>query len=399
MRLVTTMGVELTWVPTILDKIADLNNGYDSKLNSVDDLLPDTSSICSGYARMLSHNLNLRKIKYRQCSRDPDCVEMSTFPYKNLDMLMKTIRSSCAAAEEIDLKPTSEWFNGGGCHIHAGLVGKHKSSALQFGNRIAMFCATNPWLSWAFVGIVDDMNAEPLTLSNFIPEGKPLEQVMADHKDKIRRAREKIIAFTQKLHSLGYRDSWSMRRLSQKIVDFQIRIAESAKVYMSAKLQASTNCVSMSDEFGGLESKDQVLRITNYGEFGTAEFRAFEMPEDISVIKKYLLLVNAICQKVNAQTFTSFNLSDIPTRECLDCMPWSKRRAGFIAMLEDLGLNPDDFREERIHMALRMRYWAARRRKDGDSRYASAERVAEHVRRVAGMVTSRWQGECDVIER
>lgn len=159
-----------------------------------------------------------------------------------------------------------------------------------------LFGAANPWLSWAFIAVTDSLNAEPLTRETMFNGAK-----------------------TPRANTT--------------------RIIEGRDVWQS--------------------SKDYVLRTTHHGDYGTIEFRAFEMPEDVETLEKYVNLVNAICKHVAAQTYTEFKVSSIPTARTLKAMTWRKRVDGFNSMLLTLGLDPADYREERAQIIRRVRYFAA----------------------------------------
>ena len=117
------MGIELSFVPTILDRLMDLNRRV-AKSDNVDRVVQGSGEICEGYAFALEGMLDLRSIPYHDCHRDPDCVEVSTKPYDNKKRLFSVVRKIIAQAKRIDLEPTAYWYNGGGAHIHVGVMGK-----------------------------------------------------------------------------------------------------------------------------------------------------------------------------------------------------------------------------------------------------------------------------------
>lgn len=100
------------------------------------------------------------------------------------------------------------------------------------------------------------------------------------------------------------------------------------------------------------ESKDHVMRYHSH--YKTCEFRAFEMPEDVSVLAKYVRLANAICTYVSKQTYTVFDSTLIPKNgDELRMMPLEARVEGFRKMLELVGMDPAEFKAEEQQIAKR----------------------------------------------
>jgi hypothetical protein len=294
-KLATTVGIELTFMPILFDYLMYYNRKYS---DSVEKVIPESNSLCRGMASALEFSLRARKIPFNKCHKDPDCVEVSTKPYITTNALFRTIDKIWKCAADHDLLPTSKYYNGGGAHIHVGVIGACRASAINFTRRMLIFGAQNPWLSWAFVGETDDCNAEPLTLGIITDRDETHNQ--KDFKDE------------------GY--------------------------------------FSLEEIYSLFNIKDYILRSTHYGEQGTVEFRAFEMPELQVTLHKYVYLVDSIVKHVSGQTYTQLRKCDIPTKADIERMPYSKRKAGFHGMLRMLGFDPSDWREETVHMAVSLRH-------------------------------------------
>ncbi len=96
----------------------------------------------------------------------------------------------------------------------------------------------------------------------------------------------------------------------------------------------------------------------------TIEFRAFEMPDTIEDVEKYILLVDSILRYCKSKLGTPINMEELGQLSYygnIPTLPYSTMKAGFHAMLLELGMNPDDFRKETVTMALRKRYYQRER--------------------------------------
>ncbi|HWG89153.1 MAG TPA: hypothetical protein VN679_15315 [Candidatus Acidoferrales bacterium] len=355
-KLNTTMGIELTFMPPCLQEMVEAINPECDR--EVDDVVHPfaCNHICSGYALVLGKVMQARNIPtWDGVKTDPGCVEVPTKPYGTLNGLVKASRQIWKCASSIGLVPKLDSFNGGGAHIHTGIMGKTPEQRVEYVGRMALFAAQNPWLSWAFVGLVDDINAEPIAMRHIVcVEPTTREQL----QDMIAERKASLATHELLLH--GKDGCFSGAMGYSKRLRCQAKIDSSRAHLMRAKLalhRFRDSELAVTDLRMPRHGKDNVMRWADYGPNGTIEFRAFEMPEDIATLTRYIKLADAIVGYVAQQSWTHVALPEIPTNEQQKAMTWRQRRDGFNAMLVKLGLNPADYKAERVQIALRMRFY------------------------------------------
>lgn len=161
MNLSTTMGIELTYIPNILQMIADdFENGVDLAEDMEDTFL---------YAKRREFQKALRNKGFLQnfvrVGEDPGVVEVPTKPFKKLESLLKVAATATKTAKEVGMSPKLPYQTGGGAHIHMGMKDSPQSPRHeQRANALKKLVAEYPVMSWAFVDLSDDINATPPTL-------------------------------------------------------------------------------------------------------------------------------------------------------------------------------------------------------------------------------------------
>ena len=342
-KLATSMGIELTFMPIMFDYMMQYNSKFS---DDAEEVIPASNDLCRAMAYCLRQSLTWRKIPFNKCSKDPDCVEISTKPYTTHATLFRAVHKIWNEAEKHDLQPTSEYYNGGGAHIHVGNPYPDTSKKHHdFKRRMTVFVAQNPWLSWAFIGLTDDENAEPLSKSLVIGrEIKTIEQLQRD-----------LIYHSKTLHEPSI---WGNKgRRHDHIANIEYSRIDYTRTKLALhRARRNERKVSQLNDIQVNDYKEYVLRSTDYGCNGTLEFRAFEMPDTEEKLQQYVYLVDAIVTHVMVQKYTEIESDTIFNTDDLVKMPYSKRKAGFHGMLRLLGFDPADWRDETVHMAFHYRH-------------------------------------------
>ena len=349
MKLATTMGIELTFSPAVLERQVQRFKSekvFGKALSKVDD-----SSMCAGFATVLRHVLQHKKIAHWACSTDPSVVEVPTKPYINSAKLRSAVRRIMQEAEAIDLMPVVSYTGGGGAHIHTGVLGKDYSDRELYKARMNAYVGQNPWLAWAHLHIVDDINAEPMSREQLnysrhqMSEASCLEQI-----EYIKEQLEDYIKYAHRIEQpevyrrVYLRDAQDYR---MKLMDYRKKLI---RIRNKDKEMVSINELSQNT------GKDYAIRFTSLGKQGTVEFRIFEMRDSHDALLKHVHLIDTIVRHVRDASFTEININTIPTRTQLDLMKYSEMKAGFHGMLRELGINVADYRREAVQMALRIRH-------------------------------------------
>lgn len=349
-KLHTTMGIELTFMPPAMQDIINAINPEGDR--EPDEILSENAqnSMCKAYVGVLGKLLIERKAAFHDVSNDPGCVEVPTKPYTTLNGLAKACKAIWKCADHLGLVPRLESFNGGGAHVHTAILGKTREDRQQYVARMAVFANRNPWLSWAFLGVVDDINAEPIVWTKIV-SGRQVTREQLTHR--IDQYRNQIGTLTAELHEASnWESSWEQRWHIMQMDECR-RLMNAAKLRLHRFVD---NGLALTD-FEMPNGKSLCMRHAPYGPSGTIEFRAFEMPDTCDELAKRINLCNAIVAHVRDQTYTSVAINTLFNKEQHDALTWRQRRDGFNAMLSDVGLDPADYKAERVQIALRMRYY------------------------------------------
>lgn len=374
MKLATTMGIELTYCATAIQTMFDRGVPYYPNRRDTDGETP----ICSGLACVLRNILSHKKINFYACGVDPSCVEVSTKPYTKLETLINISERIGREAAFIGLTPRLPYTIGGGAHIHTGVLGKTPDDRDNYKRRMCVFAAKNPWLSWAFADIYDKENRNPIFREDILSETTDIEGV----RGRICFLERSIVAAQREVHTNhGWRNS---NNYVERISNLNRKLLHARRKYNTELKQAKKPYEL--EEVVTSYQKDKLFRVTCYGKYGTIEMRMFDMG-DSEQLARQIKLADAIVRYVSQQTYTEIARDEIPTMDEVWTMPWRARRDGFINMLRTLGLDPDDYREERVRIAERIRYWRTQDAQDAqantrDPRQADIVRaVARHQRR------------------
>lgn len=361
MKLVTTMGVELTFVPAVHERIFVATKG---KVNS-------TKAHAEGYlleflCTAMKQGLQANNIPHFKCHVDPGCVEVPTKAYSTARTLGNAIRRIRALAKQCDTVPTASYTIGGGAHIHTGVLGETDEQRAIYKSAFALWAYNNPWMAWAFAGINDASNANPISYNEVLGQEEAVEDLIARYEyeyGEYKAERHNAAHATKIAHEIGTDEfilrhymrradesrKWCVRhrsnmlKLAQKILDYYMSDAENPPTIPYKKVMRQ-------------QTKNTFIRHTSYGKQGTVEFRCFLMPKDTKGHDKHIALVNAICQRVWDQARACVD-GMLPRPQKINLnMKYSEAAKGFNNMLAELNLNPADYRRERVNIALRMRY-------------------------------------------
>lgn len=351
MSLTTTMGIELTWVPKALQIAQDRGVEWEP------DDIPAERSFTAAFCTIMQKLIELKNIPINQCHTDPGCVEVSTRPYKRISSLISVYRRLNREATALGLVATADYTGGGGAHIHTGIpFAMHSPEWNNYTRRFALWAAQNPWVAWAFLNTVDDINAEPITLDLLMGYSR------MSAAQRLRSARHDLGYYTQAivvdervLHTAtvqanAYRVAEKMRGIARYQRE-RITIRKTIMRLSVATSEGTRRPISTIDFTG---NKDYMVRVAGYGPNGTVEFRCFEMGDEAK-IKRQIVFANAVCSYVERMECTDFDTAECFTQDQLNRMPWSVRRASFLAMLDSLGLDRTEYRRELVQIALRMR--------------------------------------------
>lgn len=351
MSLTTTMGVELTYVPAAIQIALDRGAGFDP------DHAPD-SSLVGGFCTLMRHMVQAKKIPVQQVGTDPGCVEIPTRPYSKLSQLLSVARRLGREAQALGLTTNAEYTNGGGAHIHTGVIGDTEPDRDMYKARMMLFCAMNPWLAWATLNVNDDINAKPicrhmLTQKTF---GLLTPQGLCERIEEYRRS---ILRAEAHLHTP---DIWgdlrariaTQRRLNRYKVESNANRVPYYRM-VRAEMQSGSSKYARVRDISLQHFKEYMVRFTSYGVFGTVEFRCFEMGDEAK-LKRNILLANAICRYVERWDITEYNPKDVMSGSTMRKIKWSAAKAGWLGMLAKLGMDAREYRAETAQLALRWRW-------------------------------------------
>lgn len=394
MKLVTTMGIELTYMPLIWDwmfeqygKAYAKKNGHkptdDAKIETV---VQGRGNDVNGAAYKMRTVFDLRNIQMNNVGIDPDCVEISTKPYSELDSLMRRARVVQEYAADFDLVPELERFNGGGAHIHTGtefIKSEHQRE--RYIKRMMVFVAQNPWITWAFVGLADNTNAEPLTQD--VLKMRNIPQSLKGLKFQLELEMNNLIENTNRLHLASeWKNHWRRTYWSNYI---SINVAQIQSLKKSIAFHDHGIPCTKFSLLGVVPntSKDYALRYA--ADIGTVEFRVFEMPGDVEDLSRYIRFCDAVCRHVAAQNYASFDASLIPENaSAARLIPLEARLEGFRNMLLTLGLDPSEFEQESAQIEGRFKYYK-------DKAYQSAHK--RKMAKKAALKKATSEDSCETV--
>ena len=351
MSLTTTMGVELTYVPKAVQLA--INRGATFDTSSA----PGESSLLDGFCHLMRHMVKIKNIPtWNGVQRDPGCIEIQTRPYKRISSLTSIARRLRIEAEALGLVTDADYTGGGGAHVHTGVIGKTEEDRKAYSKRMILFGAMNPWLGWATLSVVDDINAKPIPLERLIKRDEQDGYTEQDYINLLANARQELQGKLIRLHTTRiWQNYFSRRDFERDIMGLQPYIRRLMKELRKRnnKLVEETTIPVADITFCG--NKDHIMRLTDYGKYGTVEFRSFEMGDEAK-IKRNLVLANAICNYCERCDITKFDINAVMTAERMRAVKWSEARAGWLGMLAQLGLDPAEYRDETAQLARRWRY-------------------------------------------
>lgn len=309
---------------------------------------------------VMRSTLQKRGIEVFNCGLDPRCVEVPTVPHATYHGLTQDIKSITQAAKDSHLIPQPDYYCGGGAHIHAGidpLNNGDRAKRPAFAQRAAVYANYNPWLCWAFSAINDTGNASPVRADMLVKDRRArLIVLIKEATEAMAAHRASIVVYTEKLHKLGNWTDDYRRRGHKSQIEYQIGYLGYNRGHLGRYMKELAAGIKLA--YDGITTDTAKSRcVVNRGE--TIEFRAFLMPHNISGHRKHIKLVLAFmahCKKLLQQEdYTKPLLTD----EDLRAMKYSAKKAGFTNMLLELKLNPADYRDEYLRMALRHRFQRA----------------------------------------
>lgn len=352
-KLATTMGIELSYVPAVIQTLYDQDVHFDESRENENYSPQEERAVCRGLAQALRLLLDRRGIKHHDCHDDCNCVEVSTNPYRSAEKLINTARKVRIEAERIGLYPSLPYTIGGGAHIHTGIIGRDKKERKAYSCRMFVFAAKNPWLCWAFAHPNDDINSLPLHRECLTDRNTLAESIRLCQQEIEDRINE-IVRLQRQLHKNRNKyfiyDNYYLGALAYN----RERLIEHKKILRNLKAKVVENNIISLGRIYPTFDKDHVLRLTSYGKHGTIEFRAFEMGDEDQLLRQ-IKVADAIVRYVSQQTYTEVDINELPTAADLQAMTARDRRRGFVTMLRTLGLRPQDYREESARITARAR--------------------------------------------
>jgi hypothetical protein len=366
-KLITTMGIELTFVPSIYDLI---NEAVPGAINTPTSY--GGSDLRVAHASFMSNVLKKRGVKVYNCGTDPGCVEVPTMPYDDGKELLTACRNVHSAAEVCMLQPYATYTRGGGAHIHTGRVGKDDAEKRRMTAHVMAWMTANPWFAWAHAIPKDEDNANPLTAQDVYKKLDArmeydmaiarLQQALKDLQD----FQKDLSSAEKELHTVkgweqshqGMDEYTDMEYWRRNVVRCHRYVAEYLKAFYeaSATYAASLRETArvMVTDIRPYNCKNRVT--VDRGQ--TIEFRCFTMPWDYKGhVKQFVLVNNLLKLLYKNASGKDGEYVDYPMMgaQQINSMKYSEAKRGFNAMLESLALDPDDYRAERVNIAVRFR--------------------------------------------
>jgi hypothetical protein len=357
MKLVTTMGMELTYVCAAVQ--VALNRGAKFTPDAAE--YHGETALLEGFQRLLLSLVSAKGIEtYNGVQSDPGVVEVPTKPYTKMADIIRVARALRKEAEAIGLSVHEEYTGGGGAHIHTGLIGKTETERVNYARRMMVWAAQNPWFAWATLDVIDEKNARPIPRHKLLEgDDQNLTERLEAATNSLAMAQRNAVGYTEQMHAFWKDDEWRRDRYERYAVTEQRDAMRYRKeVITLRRLLAAQKSGDLRDitsiEFRG--GKGYMFNRTFIGGPGTIEFRSFEMGYE-DKLKRNIILANAVCKYVAAQTYTTVDVTTVMTGEVMKAMTWSAARKGWLDMLATLGLDPMDFREETARIAQRWRFY------------------------------------------
>lgn len=348
MKYATTVGVELTFVPGFLEEIHDELDAVEANPTSkrrgfIESVMTAHNRVCAGMATMLAHHLINAGIPYFKCHADPGCVEVPTNAYTTEATLAKAVRQIMNAAGNYYLEPVSRHICGKGAHVH---MGNPKHAPKDFQRRMMVWANANPWAAWAFADVNDDDNAEPVPATVVFNDDDNCDSLSL-LLSQIESRKGELVTHERTLHRLAYWTESARRESTErKIANSQKKIRRLRKDI--ARKSHGLPKVEHLNQVHRYEGKDYFVSCREK----TTEFRMFSMTEDVEGILRNVKFANAVYAHVVAQDTTTFAPRELVTRDQLEAMKYGEAARGFNRMLDTLGLDRDEFRDARAHIAL-----------------------------------------------
>lgn len=369
-KLPTSVGIELSYMPAMME---ELHNELASEGFKV---WQDSDYVYAPFMRAMQFRLDKFKIKVFKCSTDPGCVEVPTLPYKTANALRTAIRKITATARGVGLLPTSSYSIGGGAHIHTGTLGSTSKEQTIYKALMTAWHGRNPWFAWAFAGANDFSNAQAVSttqvLSNVKETPEALRRRIKRIESDIKMLQDDLITETEELHTeRNWTATWRREDKESDVWRYTRYMIQNKRELMDYRRQLAALLDTSSHpslvHYTKINTdlpKSYVVAHRGH----TVEFRCFRMA---ATNKGMDYLVAAACGVVTQcrdemRLMVELGVDEVDTRgvmsECeLIAMKYSEAKRGFNAMLRSLDLEPSDYREYCVNMALRMRY----RRKTG----------------------------------
>jgi hypothetical protein len=389
------MGIELTYIPLAIQTAIDRGAVINPQQS-----LPGEEHLCSAFARLMAKLVEAKKIPtYKGVHTDPGCVEVQTRPYRKLTTLINIARRLRREAEALGMVTEAAYTNGGGAHIHTGIIGDSEQERNMYAKRMMLFAAMNPWLCWATLNVNDDINAMPICehhLKNCYGESEGASE--ETYSERVTYCVNELVNEETALHARGAwmsaytreRNMRDVRYAQREVMGFRKQLF----YYRRANSKQSNGVVSRNvKDIQYIGNKDHMVRLTTYGKFGTAEFRCFEMGGE-DKLKSNIILANAICKYVERWDVTQYDSTQVMSGSAMRKIKWSEARKGWLDMLTMLGLDAADYRNETAQIAARWRY----ARSEGENPTAAEvpaaqalhERREDTTARDAARAQRRW---------
>jgi hypothetical protein len=374
-KLITTMGIELTFVPSIYDLINEAVPGAVTPPSSY-----GGSDLRCAHAHFLKGVLDARSVSVFNCGTDPGCVEVPTMPYDDSKELLTACRNIHSAAEVCMLQPYGTYTRGGGAHIHAGKVGCDDAEKRRVTAHVMAWMTANPWMAWAHAIPKDEDNANPLTSQDVQKNAdarKEYDNAIKRLKDAIKTVQDyeaALINAERETHTVegwqrtsqGRRDYYEVEYYRRNTAQYRMYAAQYLKAFYeaSADYAASLQKVVRRTVADIRPYCSKNRAVVDRGR--TIEFRCFTMPWDYKGHAKQIMLVNNILKLAhkNASDKDNGDFIDYPMMDAsqINSMKYSEAKRGFNTMLETLALDPAEYRAECVNIAVRFRQLRAERK-------------------------------------
>lgn len=168
----TTFGYELTFMPSMFDRMHVKSKGAVKAWSYYSDYVTGMSRAMRDYAYSVDKKCGER---FDDFKTDPMVVEVTTRPTNKGARLRNIVRDAFKYAAVADLQPRALVSRGGGAHLHVGIPAKSErgwdaeddtiesnKDAQAFAAAMQHEIVLNPWFAWAFANPLDDCNAQQI---------------------------------------------------------------------------------------------------------------------------------------------------------------------------------------------------------------------------------------------